>query len=145
MNAVPKPSVALRRLGRASRSNVANASSKSFDCDPCASGTVAPAASSRLEVPGVTSMYFTPRAERGRTRSRVSLLSGSTLLSSCISTTAIPRRRPPWVLTAPSMRDTAPTRKPPMRTSLPLTSLAPVGSSALSVYVGTNGRPELAL
>ena len=43
------------------------------------------------------------------------------------------------------MSSTTPTRKPPARTSLPFTSLAAFGSSALSLYVGTNGRPWLAL
>ena len=40
---------------------------------------------------------------------------------------------------------TTPTRLPPLRTSLPSTSDAAFGTSTLTWYVGTNGRPEFAL
>jgi hypothetical protein len=43
------------------------------------------------------------------------------------------------------MSVTTPMRKPPERTSLPLTRLAPLETSTSSWRVGTNGRPLLAL
>ena len=81
-------------------------------------------------MPGWISMYFSPSAERGRTRSLVSRASGSTFLSSARSATATLRRSPFTVVTAGFRSLTTPTRNPPTRTSLPLTSLAPDGSSA---------------
>src|SRR6185312_15065258 len=43
------------------------------------------------------------------------------------------------------MSVTTPTREPPERTSLPLTRFAPLETRTLTVVVGTNGRPLLAL
>ena len=43
------------------------------------------------------------------------------------------------------MSVTTPTRVPPERTSLPFTRFAPFATRTLTVVVGTNGRPLLAL
>ncbi len=72
-------------------------------------------------------MNLIPSGERGRTRAVVSRASGSTCLSSFISTIAIAL---PESLVPGRSRCTKPTRKPPTRTSLPFTSFEPVGSSA---------------
>ena len=94
--------------------------------DPLPSSIVPPAVIVLSALPGVSSTYFSPSAERGRIASPESTDSGSTVLSSLSSSTAIER--------SPSRRavilSTTPTRKPPVRTSLPFTSLAPEGSSA---------------
>jgi hypothetical protein len=58
----------------------------------------------------------------------VSTGSGLTARSSCIVTTALDW---PLLSTVAWMSSTAPTRVPPMRTSLPTTSEAARGSSAL--------------
>ena len=77
-------------------------------------------------------MYLRPSAERGRTDTFVSTESGSTFLSRLRSTTAIARSSPSTVRRSLVISLTIPTRKPPARTSLPFTSLAPFGISAFS-------------
>ena len=113
-----------------SRSNVENRSSNSSGSEDCLTGTVSPDCQVALLVPGLSSMYLRPSAERGRTRNCVSLASGSTFLSSFSTATATLRRSPFTVVTSGLMSLTTPTRKPPTRTSLPFTSLPPDGSSA---------------
>ena len=76
------------------------------------------------------STYFSPSAERGRTISVESFGSGSTLFSSFIVITASTL---PSAWCTGTMSVTAPTRSPPMRTSLFFTRFAPLGSSALTV------------
>ena len=90
---------------------------------------MSPAESLRSPAPGVSSTNLIPSGERGRTLAVVSAASGSTFLSSFRFTiaTALPES-----LTPGPTRSTKPTRKPPTRTSLPFTSLAPVGSSAFT-------------
>ena len=68
--------------------------------------------------------------------------SGETLRSIVSVSTAIVL---PSSRRSASMPPTKPTREPPIRTSLPTTRLAALGTSALSSYVGTNGRPLFAL
>ena len=114
-----------------SSSQVEKNSSSSIGLVDCASGIVAPGWSVRSERPGVSSMYLSPSAERGRIDSSVSAGSSPTLLSSFMWITATAR---PSLssLTAGSIRFTTPTRKPPIRTSLPTTRLEPPGISALT-------------
>ena len=128
--ALPKPSVAFWMFGRVLRSKVENRSSNSSGSDDWVTGTVSPDRQVALSVPGSTSMYLRPRAERGRTRNFVSRASGSIFLSSASSATATLRRSPFTVVTSGLMSFTTPTRKPPTRTSLPFTSFPPEGSSA---------------
>ena len=125
---MPKPSSALREFTRVGSSKVEKRSSSSSGCEALASGSVPPASSSLLLSPGVSWMYFRPSAERGLTLTAVSFASGSTVLSSFSSTTA--RARPS--ITVGVIFSTTPTRKPPTRTSLPSTSLAPFGSTAFT-------------
>ena len=80
-------------------------------------------------LPWVISTYFRPSADFGRTRIRESLGSGSTALSSFIDSSAVTRPLP-WFFGV--IFSTTPMRAPPMRTSLPLTSCAALGTSALS-------------
>jgi hypothetical protein len=83
--------------------------------------------------PGVSSTYFRPRADRWRTKIVVSAGSGSTALSSfmlMIATASLSRSAVSRV--AGVMSSTRPTRKPPIRTSLPFTRFEPDGSSALT-------------
>ena len=91
---------------------------------------MSPALKVWLERPGVSSTYFSPSADRGRTRSLVSTPSGSTTLSSFNFTTATDRRLPATLTVFGVMSDTTPTRNPPVRTSLPFTSLSPDGNCA---------------
>ena len=144
-NASPKPVSASCEFCWVFVSNVFRKSSNSTGCPACASGIVSPCLNVCLEWPGVSSMYFRPRAERGRTITRVSLASGWTVLSSFMCTIAIVRVCPLTLPMPGLILSIRPTRKPPTRTSLLLTRLAPLGSSALTSYVGTNGRPWFAL
>ena len=91
---------------------------------------MAPAANVCLPLPGVTSTYFRPSADRGRILIVELRASGSTVLSSFIAMTATLLVSPPLRTTFGVISSTTPTRKPPTRTSLPATSLLPVGSSA---------------
>ncbi len=77
----------------------------------------------------MTSTYFRPSAERERTSSEESLGSGPASLSSVSPSTAItvPSRSVLGVILV-----TAPTREPPILTSLPTTSWAALGTSALT-------------
>ena len=75
------------------------------------------------------STYLRPSADFGRMMIVESLGSGSTARSSFMPMTATlePSSRRRVVIVS-----TAPTRAPPMRTSLPLTSAAALGASTLS-------------
>jgi hypothetical protein len=79
-------------------------------------------------VPRVISTYFRPSADFGRMITVESFGSGSTARSSFIPITATlePSSRRLVVI-----ESTAPTRAPPIRTSLPLTSAAALGASSL--------------
>ena len=130
--ASPKPSSDARELSRVSSSSVEKTSSSSRPSLELRSGMVSPAVYVDLPSPGVISTYFRPSAERGRTLIVVSVASGSTVLSSFIAITATDLRSPSSSTTFGVMSSTTPTRKPPTRTSLPFTSLLPVGISALT-------------
>ena len=68
--------------------------------------------------------------------------SGLTLVSSFRSSFA---ETVPLLFWMGVILSTTPARKPPIRTSLPRTRLAPLGTSAVSRYVGTHGNPAFAL
>ncbi len=129
--ASPKPASASCELRRVLSSSVENTSSSSSPSVAFLSGIVAPAAKVCLLFPGVSSTYFRPSAERGRIFTVVFRASGSTVLSSFMAITATARVLSPLRTTFGVMSSTTPTRKPPTRTSLPATSLLPVGTSAL--------------
>jgi hypothetical protein len=90
---------------------------------------MAPASYPALAVPGVSSTYFSPSADFGRTRKVESIGSGSRSLSSFSVRRAVAS---PSLLGTGSMSETTPTRAPPMRTSFPATRFAALGSSALT-------------
>ena len=75
------------------------------------------------------STYLRPSAERGRTISVESFGSGPASLSSVSVSTAITR---PSSSVLGLISVTAPTREPPILTSLPTTSCAALGISALT-------------
>ena len=131
LNASPNPARASCEFLLVLSSKVEKTSSSSSPSLALLSGSVSPAANVCLELPGVISTYFRPSADRGRTLIVVSRASGSTVLSSFISTTAMAVSPPLTETTLGEIVSTTPTRKPPTRTSLPATSLLPVGSSAL--------------
>jgi len=83
------------------------------------SGRVAPCGRVWLALPGTTCRYLRPSADLERTVTRVSAGSGSTLLSSFRLTLAVAT---PSACCTGSTDCTVPTRIPPTRTSLPLTS-----------------------
>jgi hypothetical protein len=93
------------------------------------SGTVAPSSKPVLEVPFVISTYLSPSAERGRMSTVESTGSGLTVVSSLSVSTALTE---PSLAVTGVMSVTAPTRVPPMRTSLPLTRLAALGTWVFS-------------
>ena len=70
--ASPKPAVAFWMCGRVFGSKVENRSSNSSGSEAFFTGTVSPDVKVFLLVPGWSSTYFRPSAERGRTRSFVS-------------------------------------------------------------------------
>ena len=93
-------------------------------------------------LPRVSSTYLTPSAERGRIRIVESLGTSPCALSSSSVTSA------PVVPSSSRtgrMSLTTPMREPPLRTSLPLIRFAPLATRTLTVSVGTNGSPLLAL
>ena len=93
-------------------------------------------------VPFSTSTYLRPSAERGRIRSVESRgRSPCSFSSSSVSSAPVE----PSSSRTGRMSVTTPMREPPERTSLPLTRLAPLATRTLTVVVGTNGRPLLAL
>ncbi len=103
---------------------------------------VAPSAKTFFERPVSSSTYLSPRAERGRMTTFESTGTAPAFLSS------LSVRRAPtlWLGSITGcMSVTTPTRKPPERTSLPFTRLAPLETSTSSWRVGTNGSPLLAL
>jgi hypothetical protein len=126
-NAVPKPWRFACEAARVSSSNMFRNSSSSTGVLACASAIVSPSWKVSRERPRVTSTYLSPSAERGRTSSVESSGSGPASLSSVRVSTAI---------TVPSSSVlglifvTAPTREPPILTSLPTTSCAALGTSA---------------
>ena len=129
--ASPKPAVAVRELPRVGVSNVAKMSSSSRLSLDCLSASVEPASISVFPLPGTISTNLRPSAERGRTLISLSVASGEAVLSIFSERTATDCRFPFASTTCGWMSSTTPTRKPPMRTSLPATSLAPVGIWAL--------------
>ena len=130
---LPKPWSDVRASARVSGGNDESTSSSSGAFgDAFLIGIVSPSWKVLLARPGISSTYFRPSAERGRTNSVVSTASGSMLLSSFRSRTAMTRSVPFSWIRALLMSLTMPTRKPPARTSLPLTSLAPFGTWASS-------------
>ena len=94
------------------------------------SGTVAPSSKPRLEVPLEISTYLSPSADRGRMSTVESTGSGLTVVSSLSVSCAL--TAPVFLSVTGVMSVTAPTRVPPMRTSLPLTRLAASGTRVLS-------------
>ena len=90
----------------------------------------------------MTSMYLRPSAERGRIMIVESTGSGLIRVSSLRSSLAITE---PLSCCTGVILSTTPTRRPPMRTSLPFTRLVARGTSAVRRYVGTHGRPWFAL
>ena len=93
------------------------------------SGIVSPGRYPTDDVPGVSCTYLRPSAERERMRMVLSMGSGWTLLSSFIVRIAI---APPPRCRTGLTESTAPTRWPPIRTSLPGTRFAALGTWALS-------------
>jgi len=96
-----------------------------------------------LDVPFSSSRYFRPIAETESTVAFVSAGSGSTFFSSLRLAIAVTRPVDgSWCGVSDPIR---PTRVPPIRTWLDGCSPDPSGSATLMLYVGTNGRPLLAL
>jgi hypothetical protein len=77
----------------------------------------------------VISTYLRPSSDFGRTITVESFGSGSTALSSLSVSTA---RLAPSSVVLTVMSEIAPTRAPPIRTSLPTVRFAPLGTSTLS-------------
>ena len=128
-SAVPKPSRLRCEPRRAFTSKVLKTSSISTGSGvACVAGIVAPASKPSSDSPGVISMYLRPSADRGRMIIVESTGSGSTCFSSLISTSAVGAESPS--LGTGVISETAPTRWPPMRTSLPTTRLAALLNSA---------------
>jgi hypothetical protein len=143
-SAVPKPSRLRCEPRRAFTLKVLKTSSISTGSGvACEAGIVSPAEKPSSDSPGVISTYFRPSAERGRMIIVESTGSGSTFFSSFSSTSAVGAESPSPATGVIS--ETAPTRWPPIRTSLPTTRFAALLNSALRSYVGTNGRPLFAL
>ena len=117
-------------------------SSISTGTDAWRAGSVAPSAKTFFERPVSSSTYFSPSAERGRMTAFESTGTAPAFLSS-LSVSFAPTL--PLGSITGVMSVTTPMRKPPERTSLPLTRLAPLDTSTLSSRVGTNGSPLLAL
>ncbi len=106
-------------------------------------GISPPALSVLVEVPFSSSRYFSPIADTDSTVAVVSAGSGSTFFSSFRLAIAVTR---PVAASCCGVSElTSPTRVPPMRTWLEGCSPAACGSATLMLYVGTNGRPLLAL
>ena len=129
-NASPNPRRFVLIASRVGSSNMFTNSSNSTGCgSAAASGSVAPSVKPSRERPRVISTYFRPSAERVRMRTFESSGSGLTWRSSLRASTATvePSRRRSAVIDS-----TVPTRAPPMRTSLPRTRLAALGTCALS-------------
>jgi hypothetical protein len=142
-NASPKPCRFDAAAARVSSSNMFRNSSNSTGAGVAeASGIVSPSSKPSLDVPRLSSTYFSPSADRDRTITVESFGSGETERSSLSPSSAmlLPSS---WRVT--SILSTEPTRVPPIRTSLPRTRLAALGICAFSVYAGTNGSPWFAL
>ena len=105
-----------------------NSSSSTGSGVACLSGMVAPASKPAFEGPGVSSTYLRPSADRGRTISVESTGTGSTCLSSLRLSRAVDS---PVSDGTGVISSITPTRAPPMRTSLPFTRFAALGSWAL--------------
>jgi hypothetical protein len=130
---LPNPSSDLRASVRVSGGKVDSTSSSSGALVVAfLIGIVSPSWNVLRARPGISSTYFRPSAERGRTDRVESTASGSIDLSSLRSSTAIARSSPFTRTRSLLMSFTIPTRKPPARTSLPCTSLAPFGTWASS-------------
>ena len=100
-----------------------------------ASGIVSPSLRWSFERPRTNSMYFRPSAERGRTLMVVSTGTSPTFLSSLSLSSAA---AVPLGSVIGFRSSTTPMRKPPSRTSLPLTRLAPF----VDLHVELPGRDE---
>ena len=127
--ASPNPSRFWRIASRVLSSNMfVNSSNSTGAGVACASGTVSPSAKPSSERPRVSSTYFRPSADFERMSTVESVLSGIASRSSFSDSTAMlePSSRRSAV-----MPSTPPTRVPPMRTSLPTTRPAALGTSAL--------------
>ena len=83
------------------------------------SGIVAPSSQPLLDVPLVSSTYFSPSAERGRT---ITVESIGQRLDRGLELQLARRSREPSAWRIGVISSTTPTRVPPRRTSLPLTS-----------------------
>ena len=130
---LPKPWSDLRASARVSGGKLESTSSSSGAFGVAfLIGIVSPSWNVFSARPGISSTYLRPSAERGRTDRVESTASGSIALSSLRSRTAITRSSPFTVTRALLISLTMPTRKPPARTSLPFTSLAPFGTWASS-------------
>jgi hypothetical protein len=142
-NASPNPLRFVRMAARVLSSNMFTNSSNSTGAGVAAlSGIVSPSVKPSSERPGESSTYLRPSADLlriSRVESRGSGATSRSILSDSTATLEPSSRR------RAAISLTVPTREPPMRTSLPGTSAAALGTSALSEYVGTNGRPWFAL
>ncbi len=147
---VPRPASASpnsRRLtwfaARVGSSNIEKKSSNSTGLGVAFLSASVPSSGSPLEeLPGVSSTYFRPIVERGRTITVESTGSGLTSVSSFTWSLAVTL---PSLYACGSILSMIPTRSPPTRTSLPVTRFDAFGSSSQMLYVGTNGRPLFAL
>ena len=140
-SASPKPVSAARESSRRSWSKVFRKSSNSTGSPAFASGIVSPGANVDSAAPGVSSTYFRPSAERGRTSTWVSVASGSTTLSRLMSMTATERVSPSSDTVRGVISSTVPTRKPPTRTSLPDHQVRPRRHLRLQVVGGHEREP----
>ena len=100
---------------------------------PARAGSARRPRSRRSALPGVISTYLRPSAERERTISVESSGSGSTFFWSFIETSADACRRAGGPA---SISSTTPTRKPPIRTSLPTHEVRGVRQLGLEVVGG---------
>ncbi len=106
-------------------------------------GIVWPAFSVARAVPFSSSRYFRPIVETDCTTAFVSAGNGSTFFSSLRFAIAV--TRPVRGFCRSDSELTIPTRVPAMRTWLEGCRPVASASSTLMLYVGTNGRPLLAL
>jgi len=123
--------------------NMSKSSSMSTGSRVWDTGIVDPAFRVLLELPFSSSRYFRPIAETDCTTALVSAGSGSTFFSRWTSAIAV--TFPVCGFSSGLSLLTIPTRVPAMRTWLVFSRPEASGSSTLRLYVGTNGRPLLAL
>ena len=127
--ALPKPALLRWIAVRVFSSNMLKNWSMSTGSGRAAeSGIVSPASSPSAESPGTICRYFRPSGDLGRMIIVESAGIGSALLSSLRSSSAATAPLPNWTGFTSL---TTPTREPPIRTSLPLTSALAFGTRAL--------------